>query len=57
MVDYIWLSGGLVMDRTMVEDSGELNLGSDLNLIWCEMRTGRLEEETSDPRLKWKVDG
>ena len=46
------------MDRMMVEDSGELNLGSDHNLIWCEeVRTGRLEEGMSDPCLKWKVDG
>ena len=57
MVDYILLSRGLVMDRMMVEDSGELNLGSDHNLISCEVRTGRLEEGTSDPHLKWKVDG
>ena len=35
----------------MVEDSGEVNLGSDHNLIWCEIRTGRLEAGTSDPRL------
>ena len=26
VVDYILLSGGLVMDRMMVEESGELNL-------------------------------
>ena len=43
------------MDGMMVEGSGELNLGSDHNLIWCEVRTGRLLEGTSDPRLKWKV--
>ena len=41
----------------MVEESGELDLGSDHNLTWCEVRTGRLEEETIDPHLKWKVDG
>ena len=39
------------------EDSEELNLGSDYNLIWCKVRTGILAEGTSDPRLKWKVDG
>ena len=32
-VDYILLSKGLVMDRMKVEDSGELNLGSDHDLI------------------------
>ena len=32
VVDYILLLRGLVMDK----DSGELNLGSDHNLIWCE---------------------
>ena len=47
---------GLVMGRMMVEDSGKLNLGSDHNLIWCEVGTGRLEEGTSDPCLKWKVN-
>ena len=53
VVDYTLLSRGLVMDlRTL-----ELNLGSDHNLIWCEVRTGRLEEGTSDPHLKWKFDG
>ena len=57
VVDYISPSRGLVMDRMVVEVSGELNLGSYHNLIWCEVRTGRLEEGTSDPRLKWKVDG
>ena len=57
VVDYILLSRELVMDMMMVEDSGELNLGSDHNLIWCEVRTGRLEEGTSAPRLKWMVDG
>ena len=41
----------------MVEDCGELNLGSDYNLLWCEVRTGRLVEGMSDPCLKWKVDG
>ena len=45
------------MDRIMVEDSGELNLRSDHNLIWCEVRTYRLEEGTSDPHLKWMIDG
>ena len=44
MVDYILLSRGLVVDRMMVEDSREHNLGSDHNLILCEVRTGRLEE-------------
>ncbi len=57
VVDYIQLSRGLVSDRMMVEDSGELNLGSNHNLIRCEVRTDRLEEGTSDPRLKWMVDG
>ena len=28
----------------------------DYNLIRCELRTGRLEEGTSNPRLKWKVE-
>ena len=37
--------------------TGELNLGSDHNLIWCEVRTGKLEEGMSDPYLKLKVDG
>ena len=46
---------GLVVDRMMVEDSGELNLGSDPYLIWCEVRTGRFKEGTSAPCLKWKV--
>ena len=57
VIDYISLSRGLVVDRMMVQDSGELNLGLDHNLIWCGVRTDRLEEGTSDPHLKWKVDG
>ena len=52
VVDYILLSRWLVMDRMMVEDSGELNMESNHNLIWCEVRTGRLEEGTRDPHLK-----
>ena len=41
------------MVRMMTEESGEFNLGSDLNLIWCEVRTGFfLEEGMCDPRLK-----
>ena len=56
VVDYILLSKGLVMDRMMLEDSRELNLGSDHNLIWCEVRTGRLEDEMIAPYLKWKFD-
>ena len=40
MGDYILLSRGLVMARIM-EDSGELNLGLDHNLIWCEVGIGR----------------
>ena len=45
VVDYILLSSRrLVMDRMMVEDSGELNLEFDHSLMWC------------DPRLKWKVE-
>ena len=52
VVDFILLSRGLVMDRMMVEDSGELYLGSDHNLIWCDVRTGRLEEGMSNPHLK-----
>ena len=51
VVDYILLSRGLVMGRMMVEDIGELNLGSDHNLIWCEVRTVRLEERTGNPCL------
>ena len=43
--DYILLSRGLVIDRMMAEDSGELNLGSDHNLTECEVITCRLEEE------------
>ena len=56
MVDNMQFEG-FVKDWMMVEDSGELNLGSDHNLIWCEVRTGRLEEGMSDPYLKWKVNG
>ena len=33
------------------------NLGSDHIPIWCEVRTGRVEEGMSAPHLKWKVDG
>ena len=40
----------------MVEDNGGFK-GSDYNLIWCEVRTGFLEEGICDPSLKWKVDG
>ena len=46
-VDYILLSRGLVMGR-IVEDSGELNLRSDHNLIRYEVETDTLEEGTSD---------
>ena len=57
VVNYILLLMELGMDRMMVEDSGELNLGSDYNLIWCEVRKGGLAEGTSNTHLKWKFDG
>ena len=56
VVDYILLSRGLFMDKMIVEVSGEINLGSDHNLIWCEERRSRLEEGMSDPHWKWKAD-
>ena len=40
------------MGRMMVEDNREVNRESDPYLIWCEVRTGRLVEGRSVPRLK-----
>lgn len=57
VVDYILFSSGLIMKSMQVEDSGDGDLGSDHNLVWCVV-------EYTDPKLvnnkchyKWRVDG
>ena len=46
-----------IMDRMMVEDIGELNLGSDHNLILYEVRIRGWEERMSAPHLngRWMI--
>ena len=41
----------------VVEDSGNLDIVSDHNLIWGEVVWGRTEVEVRREWYKWRVDG
>ena len=57
MIDYILLSRGVRVQRMVIEDEGETELGSDHNLMWCVVRHEKAEKVTQEERYKWKVDG
>ena len=48
---------GLDVIKMVVEDSGNLDIGSDHNLIWSEVVWGLIEVEVRRERYKWRVDG
>ena len=55
VLDYVLLSGGLVerIDRFVVDDEGFFDIGSDHNLMFWYIGTGK--EETVSPKVKRKV--
>ena len=52
----ILLSRGVRVQRMVIEDEGETELGSDHNLMWCVVRHEKAEKVTQEERYKWKVD-
>ena len=48
---------GVFRSPMVVEDSGNLDIESDHNLIWGEWVCGRTEVEVRRGRCKWRVDG
>ena len=48
---------GLDVIKMEVEESGNLDIGSDHDLIWDEVVWGRTELEVRRERCKWRVDG
>ena len=57
VIDYILLSRGLVVEKMQIEDSERREIGSDHNLLWCEVRPGDLEKVVLQDRYKWSNDG
>ena len=57
VMDYILLSRGVRVQRMVIEDEGETELGSDHYLIGCVVRHEKAEKVTQEERYKWKVDG
>ena len=42
IIDYILFSRGLAVEKMQIEDSEKKEIGSDHNLLWCEVRPGNL---------------
>ena len=57
VIDYILFSRGLVVEKMQIEDSERKEIGSDHNLLWCEVRPGNLEKVVLQDRYKWRIDG
>ncbi len=57
VIDYMLFGKGLDVIKVVVEDSGNLDIGSDHNLIWNEVVWGRTEIEARREWYKWGVDG
>ena len=53
----VLLEKGLDVIKMVVEDSGNLDIGSDHNLIWDEVVWRRTEVELRREWYKWRVDG
>ena len=56
VIDY-WFGKSLDVIKIAVEDSGNLDIESDHNLIWGEVVLGRTEVEVRREWYKWRVDG
>ena len=56
VIDYM-LRKGLDVIKMVIEDSGNLDIGSDHNLIWDEVVWGRTEVKVRREQFKWRVDG
>ena len=52
IIDYMF-GKGLDVIKMVVEDSGNLNIGSDHNLIWDKVVWGRTEVEVSGVNGEW----
>ena len=57
LIDYMLFGKGLGVIKMVVEDSGNLHIGSDHNLIWVEVVWGRTEVDVRRERYKWRMDG
>lgn len=55
-IDYMVFGKGLDV-VTMVEDSGNVDVGSGHSLIWGKVTWGSMEVEVRRERYKWRVDG
>ena len=57
VIDYMLFGKGLDVIKMVVEDSDNLDIWSDHNLIWGEVVWGRTEAEVRREWYKWRVDG
>ena len=57
VLDHMLFGKGLDVIKIIVEDSGNLNIGSNDDLIWGEMVWGRTEVEVRREWYKCKVNG